>query len=138
MYWFRSADGQWWHQTLSGPQPLPLHTPVTHINWYEASAYADWAGARLPTEAEWETAARDGMSWGHRWEWTASAYTPYPGFRRAEGAVGEYNGKFMVNQQVLRGASFATPAGHARVSYRNFFAPSLRWQYTGVRLARAA
>lgn len=136
MYWFRGDEGAWWHQTLSGPQPLPLHAPLTHVNWYEASAYADWAGARLPTEAEWETAALEGMPWGARWEWTASAYAPYPGFARAEGAVGEYNGKFMVGQQVLRGASFATPAGHARATYRNFFQPPLRWQYTGVRLAR--
>ena len=136
MYWFRGDDGQWWHQTLRGPQPLPPNAPVTHVNWFEASAYADWAGARLPTEAEWEVAAADGMAWGLRWEWTASAYTPYPGFRRADGAVGEYNGKFMVGQQVLRGASFATPPGHARLTYRNFFQPPLRWQYTGIRLAR--
>lgn len=137
LYWFKGADGRWWHQTLAGPQPLPLNAPVTHVNWYEASACADWAGARLPTEAEWEAAADAGMAWGTRWEWTASAYTPYPGFARAEGAVGEYNGKFMVNQQVLRGASFATPPGHARISYRNFFQPPLRWQYTGIRLARS-
>lgn len=136
MYWFRGDDGQWWHRTLSGPQPLPPHAPVTHINWYEASAYADWASARLPTEGEWEAAATAGMAWGLRWEWTASAYTPYPGFQRADGAVGEYNGKFMVGQQVLRGASFATPPGHARPTYRNFFPPALRWQYTGIRLAR--
>ena len=137
MYWFRGDDGAWWHQTLRGPQPLPPHAPATHISWYEASAYADWAGARLPTEAEWEAAVRQGMGWGQRWEWTASAYAPYPGFRRAEGSVGEYNGKFMVNQQVLRGASFATPPGHQRITYRNFFQPPLRWQYTGIRLARS-
>lgn len=136
MYWFRGDDGQWWHQTLRGPRPLPPRAPVSHINWYEASAYADWAGARLPTETEWEAAAGRGMHWGARWEWTSSAYTPYPGFRRGDGAVGEYNGKFMVGQQVLRGASFATPPGHARPTYRNFFQPALRWQYTGIRLAR--
>ncbi len=136
LYWFRGDDGCWWHQTVAGPQPVPAQAPVTHVNWYEASAFADWAGARLSTEAEWEAAAVDGMPWGLRWEWTASAYSPYPGFRRADGAVGEYNGKFMVNQQVLRGASFATPPGHARPTYRNFFAPPQRWQYTGIRLAR--
>ncbi|NCT97315.1 MAG: ergothioneine biosynthesis protein EgtB [Comamonadaceae bacterium] len=136
MYWFRGEGGAWWHQTLAGPVPLPPHAPVTHVSWYEASAYADWAGARLPTEFEWEAAAGRGMAWGERWEWTASAYAPYPGFRRAEGSVGEYNGKFMVNQQVLRGASFATPPGHQRLTYRNFFQPPLRWQYTGIRLAR--
>ncbi|MFP8832854.1 ergothioneine biosynthesis protein EgtB [Hydrogenophaga sp. XSHU_21] len=136
LYWFRGDDGRWWHQTLAGPQPVPDLAPVTHVNWYEAIAFADWAGARLPTEAEWEAAATDGMPWGRRWEWTASAYTPYPGFRRAEGSVGEYNGKFMVNQQVLRGASFATAPGHARATYRNFFAPPQRWQYTGIRLVR--
>lgn len=138
MYWFRGEGGAWWHQTLAGPQPLPADAPVTHVNWYEACAYADWAGARLPTEAEWEAAATGaGMPWGRRWEWTASAYAPYPGFRRATGSVGEYNGKFMVNQQVLRGMSFATPPGHGRSSYRNFFHPPLRWQYTGIRLARS-
>jgi len=137
MYWFRAEDGAWWHYTLRGPMPLPDAAPVTHLSWYEASAYADWAGARLPTEFEWEAAAQAGMDWGQRWEWTASAYAPYPGFVRAPGSVGEYNGKFMVNQQVLRGASFATPSGHARPSYRNFFHPPLRWQYTGLRLARS-
>ena len=136
MYWQRGADGAWRHYTLSGLQALPPEAPVTHLSWYEASAYADWAGARLPSEFEWEAAAQAGMAWGQRWEWTASAYAPYPGFARAPGSVGEYNGKFMVNQQVLRGASFATPPGHARLSYRNFFHPPLRWQYTGLRLAR--
>jgi len=136
LYWLRlPGESGWWHQTLRGPQPLPPDAPVTHISWYEASAFAAWAGARLPTEAEWEAGA-GAFEWGRRWEWTASAYQPYPGFTRAEGAVGEYNGKFMVNQQVLRGASFATPPGHARHTYRNFFQPPLRWQYTGLRLAR--
>ena len=129
--------------TLHGEAPLDPHTPVTHISHFEADAFArwaaathtEWAGARLPTEAEWEASAH-AFDWGQRWEWTASAYQPYPGFTRAEGAVGEYNGKFMVNQQVLRGASFATPPGHARPTYRNFFQPHLRWQYTGLRLAQ--
>ena len=138
MYWFRHPDDQdaWWHQTLRGPEPVPPDAPLSHLSYYEAFAYAQWAGARLPTEFEWEAAAPllDGI--GARWEWTESAYKPYPGFRKADGAPGEYNGKFMVNQQVLRGASFATPPGHARRSYRNFFHAALRWQYTGLRLAR--
>ena len=137
MYWLdedaTAAPGS--QQTLRGPEARDPDAPVTHLSWYEASAYAAWAGARLPTEAEWEAGAH-AFDWGQRWEWTASAYQPYPGFTRAEGAVGEYNGKFMVNQQVLRGASFATPPGHARPTYRNFFQPHLRWQYTGLRLAQ--
>jgi ergothioneine biosynthesis protein EgtB len=136
LYWFKDdTSGAWWHYTLRGAAPLPADAPVTHISCYEAHAFAQWAGCRLPTEFEWE-AAQNRLSWGQRWEWTDSAYKPYPGFQKATGAVGEYNGKFMINQQVLRGASFATPPGHARASYRNFFHPHLRWQYTGIRLAR--
>lgn len=136
LYWFKAdTSGAWWHYTLQGAEPLSPDAPVTHISYYEAHAFAQWAGCRLPTEFEWE-AAHSHFSWGQRWEWTDSAYKPYPGFRKATGAVGEYNGKFMVNQQVLRGASFATPPGHSRASYRNFFHPNLRWQYTGIRLAR--
>jgi formylglycine-generating enzyme required for sulfatase activity len=124
---------------LRGLAPLDPAAPVRHINWYEADAYARWADARLPTEAEWEVAsccpAIDEFT-GHVWQWTASPYSPYPGYRPAAGAVGEYNGKFMINQMVLRGASLATPAKHARRSYRNFFHPDKRWQFSGVRLAR--
>lgn len=137
LYW--SHDDQvptgWSHYTLRGPQPLSPDAPVTHLSYYEAHAFAQWAGCRLPTEFEWE-AAQSQLTWGQRWEWTASAYLPYPGFQKAAGAVGEYNGKFMVNQMVLRGSSFATPPGHARTTYRNFYHPPLRWQYTGLRLAR--
>jgi len=114
---------------------------VRHISWYEADAFARWSGARLPTEFEWEAASdHPGMRElaSHVWQWTDSAYRPYPGFRPPEGAVGEYNGKFMINQMVLRGGSLATPPGHARVSYRNFFHPDKRWQFTGLRLARDA
>ena len=137
MYWSRDEHAVlgWAHYTLTGPQALLPGTPVTHISHYEAHAFAQWAGCRLPTEFEWE-AAQSRLQWGQRWEWTASAYLTYPGFRQAPGAVGEYNGKFMANQMVLRGASFATPPGHARATYRNFFHPPMRWQYTGLRLAR--
>jgi formylglycine-generating enzyme required for sulfatase activity len=109
--------------------------PLAHISYYEAYALAQWKGCRLPTEFEWE-AAYSVLNWGDRWEWTESAYLPYPGYRKASGALGEYNGKFMVNQKVLRGASAATAPGHSRGSYRNFFHPHLRWQFTGLRLAR--
>ncbi|MBI3381039.1 MAG: ergothioneine biosynthesis protein EgtB [Aquabacterium sp.] len=137
LYWSRDdkAPSGWAHYTLRGAQPVSPDAPVSHLSYYEAHAFAQWAGCRLPTEFEWE-AAQSQLTWGQRWEWTASAYQPYPGFQKAPGAVGEYNGKFMVNQMVLRGSSFATPPGHARATYRNFFHPPLRWQYTGVRLAR--
>ncbi|GGX38009.1 ergothioneine biosynthesis protein EgtB [Saccharospirillum salsuginis] len=153
LYWFLKDD-QWWVYTLHGCQPLDPDAPVCHVSAYEAHAYATWCGARLPTEAEWETAAPDpgpdqgpvngdwhprpgGDAWyGAVWQWTASAYQPYPGFRPAGGAVGEYNGKFMCNQLTLRGSSCATPAGHTRRTYRNFFYPGDRWQFTGIRLAQ--
>ena len=165
LYWVQRADG-WYRFTHHGLRPVELAAPVTHLSFYEADAYAHWAGARLPTEAEWEAAARyfgaDSLpgTWlesnlfdpqplprgadptichqllGDCWEWTYSAYHAYPGFARAAGALGEYNGKFMVNQLVLRGGSCATPESHIRVSYRNFFHADKRWQFTGLRLAR--
>ena len=134
LYW-HLIDDKWCYYTLMGLVPVDFRQPVTHINYYEATAYAQWKGMRLPTEAEWEIAATK-FDWGHRWEWTESAYLPYPGFTKAEGAIGEYNGKFMVNQTVLRGASVATPAGHSRITYRNFFQTNLQWQYTGIRLVK--
>jgi ergothioneine biosynthesis protein EgtB len=134
LYW-HIIDGEWHCYTMSGLQKITPQQPITHINFYEASAFAAWKGLRLPTEAEWEVAAPK-FAWGKRWEWTESAYLPYPGFSKAEGAIGEYNGKFMVNQMVLRGASVATPKGHSRPTYRNFFQPSLQWQFTGIRLAQ--
>ncbi|MCO5248998.1 MAG: ergothioneine biosynthesis protein EgtB [Chitinophagales bacterium] len=134
LYW-RQVDGEWMHYTMQGLQKVENITPVTHISYYEAFAYAQWKGCRLPTEFEWEV-AQEKFDWGQRWEWTESAYLPYPGFRKAAGAVGEYNGKFMVDQRVLRGASVATPLHHARTTYRNFFQPYFRWQYTGLRLAK--
>lgn len=124
---------------LHGVQPLDRQAPVQHLSFYEACAFAEWAGARLPTEFEWEAAAAlQGFEQAadQAWQWTRSAYAPYPGYRPAAGAVGEYNGKFMVGQQVLRGGSLATPPGHARPSYRNFFPPAARWQFSGLRLAR--
>lgn len=134
LYWHLIED-KWYYYTLAGLRPVDTGAPVCHISYYEAAAYAAWKGLRLPTEGEWE-AASEKFSWGRRWEWTESAYLPYPGFKKAEGAIGEYNGKFMVSQMVLRGASVATPAHHSRKTYRNFFHPHLRWQFTGIRLAR--
>ena len=134
LYW-HDRDREWHHFTLGGLRKLPMNVPVCHVSLYEASAFAEWNGMRLPTEFEWE-AANEKFDWGLRWEWTNSAYLPYPGFLKPDGAVGEYNGKFMMNQMVLRGASVATPGGHSRPTYRNFFHPHLRWQFTGIRLAR--
>jgi ergothioneine biosynthesis protein EgtB len=133
LYW-HFIEGKWYNYTLQGLQPVDMNAPVCHISFYEAAAYADWRGMRLPTEFEWEAAAAK-LDKGSRWEWTNSAYLPYPGYKKADGAIGEYNGKFMVNQMVLRGASEVTPPGHSRDTYRNFFHPHLRWQYTGIRLA---
>ncbi|MDX2205005.1 MAG: ergothioneine biosynthesis protein EgtB [Hyphomicrobiaceae bacterium] len=158
LYW-EEKDGAWLAMSLEGLREVDPAAPVTHVSYYEADAFARWAGVRLPTEFEWEIAARSGAAvdegeplalsaapasphadglkqlYGHAWQWTQSAYLPYPGYRPPAGALGEYNGKFMVNQQVLRGSSFATPRGHTRATYRNFFYPNQRWQFTGVRLA---
>ncbi|WP_211451454.1 ergothioneine biosynthesis protein EgtB [Collimonas antrihumi] len=146
LYWqaaYTQFDSSWREFTLHGLQPLALHEAVTHISFFEAEAYARWAGARLPTEAEWELAAAAQVAdsaadyFGVAWQWTTSSYAPYPGYVALPGAVGEYNGKFMVNQYVLRGSSLATPDGHARLSYRNFFPATARWQFSGIRLARS-
>ena len=134
LYWLKK-NGEWMNFSLIGLKPLLPNASVKHISFYEAFAFAQWKGMRLPTEFEWETACGN-FDWGKRWEHTSSAYLPYPGFQKAEGAVGEYNGKFMVNQMVLRGASVATSPGHQRFTYRNFFHPWERWQYTGIRLVK--
>jgi ergothioneine biosynthesis protein EgtB len=162
IYW-QEHDGAWWDYTLSGLRPLDSAEPVSHISYFEADAYARWADARLPTEAEWEVASASvpiegnfaeagryhpaaaeagqgdvglAQMFGDVWEWTQSSYSPYPGFRTAPGALGEYNGKFMCNQYVLRGGSCATSQAHIRPTYRNFFPPEARWQFTGLRLAQ--
>jgi ergothioneine biosynthesis protein EgtB len=157
LYW-TDLDGAWHEMTLAGMTPLEPHAPVCHVSYYEADAYARWRGARLPTESEWECAASgepldgnfaesglyhpraasgpgDAQWFGDVWEWTSSAYSPYPGYRAPEGALGEYNGKFMANQYVLRGGCCATPRSHIRATYRNFFYPHDRWPFTGIRLA---
>ena len=162
-YW-EQRDGSWHQMTLEGLLPVDPHAPVSHVSYFEANAFAHWAGKRLPTEFEWEAASagyplegndlstmalrprpakpagegRLSQLFGDVWEWTASAYQPYPGYRAAPGAIGEYNGKFMVSQQVLRGGSCATPGGHIRATYRNFFFPNQRWQFMGLRLAEDA
>ena len=159
LYW-EQRDSEWWQMTLGGMRPLDLHAPVCHVSQYEAAAYASWADKRLPTEFEWEVSvsglavngnlrntgylqpAAGGKDtllqqcYGDVWEWTASAYAPYPGYRIPDGTVGEYNGKFMSSQAVLRGGSCVTPADHIRSSYRNFFYPQDRWQFSGIRLAQ--
>lgn len=134
LYW-KKKDDEWHQYTLTGLKKLNLQSNLAHISFYEASAYAQWAGYRLPTEFEWEVASHY-FEWGKRWEWTNSAYLPYPNFKKAKGAIGEYNGKFMINLMVLRGASNATSADHSRNTYRNFFSPNTRWQLSGIRLVK--
>ncbi|MCE7038760.1 ergothioneine biosynthesis protein EgtB [Dyadobacter sp. CY312] len=134
LYWYK-IDGDWHYYTLAGLQKVNPDAILCHVSFFEAAAFAQWKGMRLPTEFEWEVASGH-FSWGQRWEWTNSAYLPYPGFSKASGAVGEYNGKFMINQMVLRGASVATSPNHSRNSYRNFFHTHERWQYTGIRLVK--
>jgi ergothioneine biosynthesis protein EgtB len=139
LYWHK--DGQDWYEfTLSGLVKLDPHRPVSHLSYFEADAFARWKGARLPTEFEWEHAARSPAKADdclyHLWQWTSSSYQPYPGFRPSPGSLGEYNGKFMCNQYVLRGGAFATPLNHLRPSYRNFFPADSRWMFSGLRLAK--
>jgi ergothioneine biosynthesis protein EgtB len=139
-YW-QEIDDAWHALTLSGRKPIDPAAPVCHISYFEADAFARWAGKSLPSEAEWEVAAREGDiadAFGVVWQWTRSAYLPYPGYVAPSGAIGEYNGKFMVSQMVLRGSSHATPENHSRLSYRNFFYPPSRWQFTGLRLAEVS
>ena len=135
LYWHQ-IDHDWYHYTLNGLQKVDLEAPLTHISYFEAFAFAQWKDCRLPTEFEWE-ASQQYIPWGKRWEWTESAYLPYPNYKKAHGALGEYNGKFMVNQKVLRGGSVATAIKHTRHTYRNFFQSNLRWQYTGLRLVKS-
>ena len=135
-YW-QKVDDRWQSLTLGGLKPVDPEAPVCHVSYYESDAFARWAGRQLPTEIEWEVSARADLladAFGSMWQWTRSAYSPYPGYRAEPGALGEYNGKFMINQMVLRGSSLATPQGHARISYRNFFYPAARWQFSGLRL----
>ncbi|MEP0212029.1 MAG: ergothioneine biosynthesis protein EgtB [Cellulophaga sp.] len=134
LYWHK-VKNVWHYYTLDGFKPVELNKPVTHISMYEAYAYAEWKQMRLPTEFEWEVAAEH-LNYGQLWEWTNSAYLPYPNFSKAPGALGEYNGKFMINQHVLRGASIATQENHSRKTYRNFFQPDMRWLFSGIRLAQ--
>lgn len=134
MYWHK-IEGDWHYYTLAGIQKVDEKAILSHINYYEANAFAEWKGMRLPTEFEWEIASQQ-FNWGKRWEWTNSAYLAYRNFKKENGAVGEYNGKFMSNRMVLRGASVATSENHSRNTYRNFFNPSERWQFTGIRLAK--
>lgn len=134
LYW-QKIEGQWFNFTLAGLQPIDGEASVSHISYYEANAFASWKNMRLASEFEWEVASNQ-FNWGQRWEWTSSAYLPYPGFAISEGAVGEYNGKFMVNQMVLRGASVATSKDHSRPTYRNFFQPHHQWQFSGIRLVK--
>jgi ergothioneine biosynthesis protein EgtB len=134
LYWYK-IESEWWNYTLNGLEKVVLDLPVMHISFYEAFAYSEWKGCRLPTEFEWEIAS-DKFQWGQLWEWTNSAYLAYPGFSKSPGALGEYNGKFMINQMILRGASVATPEGHSRKTYRNFFPPDMRWQFGGLRLVK--
>ncbi len=134
LYWHK-INNEWHHYTLAGLQKVEIESIVCHVSFYEAYAYAQWKQMRLPTEFEWEVASSQ-LQWGSRWEWTYSSYLPYPNFKKAAGAIGEYNGKFMINQMVLRGASVATSPNHSRYTYRNFFHPNERWQFTGIRLVK--